>query len=656
MDFVSPSRFQFDTGHRFCQTHEMDFVRRLSKKILLVATALALFLLVEAAFRVAGVGAPRAPFIRENGRVRDNPYFGLLFFPRQLARHAPHFRVAQDHPDTFRVVVLGESAAQGDPAPVYGMPRHLEVILAARMPGRRVEVINAAMTAINSHAIRLKANRLRMLKPDAVVLYIGHNEVIGPYGPGSVFGRPLPRFWIRAHLFLRATRLGQATEAAVQRLTGIDSASHRWHGIALFDRHRVAFDSPALRKTHQHFERNLRDIIDEAHAAGALVVLCTPAVNERMAPFAPEFGAGAEWARARELATAGLEFEARAAFRRAVDLDGLRVRADSVIQDTVRRLAREWASRSLRLVESAKRLGDRPELFLDHVHFTFEGNYRLAQMIADAIKPGTTLSLEEIKQALAFDNTAEARIWRQMAERFRYPPYTRQADHTERIKSIQGDLQSLEAHATDPATRAELIREAGLRRPDDVELAILWAHALVEAGQRQEAIVVLQRAIDRIPHHTLAHLALADMLAAEGREQEALRHYRLGSPLASDPLAEAHAALGATLADAGRFERAEMHLRAALSRAPRHTLARYNLALLLGKRSRSDTALTEYEHLLRLDPGFTEARYNRAILLIRLNRLEEAEAELHRICREQPEYEPAQRALDALRTRRSSIR
>ena len=55
--------------------------------------------------------------------------------------------------DTVRIFVLGESAAFGDPQPAFGLPRMLQALLSRRYPAVRFEVVNAAMTGINSHVI-----------------------------------------------------------------------------------------------------------------------------------------------------------------------------------------------------------------------------------------------------------------------------------------------------------------------------------------------------------------------------------------------------------------------------------------------------------------------------------------------------------------------
>jgi len=82
--------------------------------------------------------------------LTDNPKFGWRFFPPEVARASqPLFLAAQKPPGTVRIFVFGESAAMGDPEPAYGFARQLGRILQARHPDQTIEIVNAAMTAIN---------------------------------------------------------------------------------------------------------------------------------------------------------------------------------------------------------------------------------------------------------------------------------------------------------------------------------------------------------------------------------------------------------------------------------------------------------------------------------------------------------------------------
>ena len=171
--------------------------------------------LAEGAFRLAGYGHPTSFFVasphHENGALIENAKFAWRFLPPTLARASqPTLLRREKSRGTTRVFLFGESAAEGDPEPAFGMPRLLKVLLEGRFPGRDFEVINAAVTAINSHAILPIARECAGLDGDFWVLYIGHNEVMGPFGAGTVFGRKTPPLsTLRLGLSLKQFRLGQ---------------------------------------------------------------------------------------------------------------------------------------------------------------------------------------------------------------------------------------------------------------------------------------------------------------------------------------------------------------------------------------------------------------------------------------------------------------
>src|SRR6266403_1299916 len=109
---------------------------------------------LELSRRVAGFGYPTSFFLRTKINNEDfyvtNDRFGFRFFPPAIARTPFALRMAAHKPArTYRIFLFGESAAQGDPDPTFGVGRYLEALLRARFPEAHFEVVCAAMTAIN---------------------------------------------------------------------------------------------------------------------------------------------------------------------------------------------------------------------------------------------------------------------------------------------------------------------------------------------------------------------------------------------------------------------------------------------------------------------------------------------------------------------------
>ena len=152
------------------------------------------FVGAEVLLRVVGFGFPDAYFLKreENGKTVyvENLDFGRRFFPPGLKRAPLPLMVTAEKPArTYRIFVLGESAAMGFPNPSFSFSRILEAMLRNRFPDARFEVINTAMTAINSHVIVPIAEDCEAQHPDLFIVYMGNNEVVGPGGD--------PVFWAR---------------------------------------------------------------------------------------------------------------------------------------------------------------------------------------------------------------------------------------------------------------------------------------------------------------------------------------------------------------------------------------------------------------------------------------------------------------------------
>src|SRR5258707_4219982 len=120
--------------------------------------------------------------------------------------------------NTYRIFVFGESAAMGDPDPTFGAWRYLQVLLRERFPGTDFEVVCVAMTAINSHVILPIARECARCGGDLWIIYMGNNEMVGPFGAGTVFGsRVAPIPLIRASLAVKSTKCGQLLDSLMQR-------------------------------------------------------------------------------------------------------------------------------------------------------------------------------------------------------------------------------------------------------------------------------------------------------------------------------------------------------------------------------------------------------------------------------------------------------
>jgi tetratricopeptide (TPR) repeat protein len=245
---------------------------------------------VELALRVAGYGYSTAFFKRlrigHEDFLVENDKFGLRFFPPELARSPPPVVMkASKGPRVCRIFLLGESAALGDPRPAYGAGRYLEALLRERYPAVDFEVVCVAVTAINSHAVLPIARECAGHQGDLWILYMGNNEMVGPFGAATVFGSRAPPLWqVKFNLALERTRLGQLLTALAGKIAGAGKHGPSWGGMQMFMQSRIAPRDPRREVVYRNFRRNLEDILAAGRSAGVPIILSTVAVNLKDCP------------------------------------------------------------------------------------------------------------------------------------------------------------------------------------------------------------------------------------------------------------------------------------------------------------------------------------------------------------------------------------
>jgi len=631
----------------------------------------AFLLLLEGGLRVFGYGYPTGFFVPGPARdqVQTNQRFGWRFFPKTIAR-APDVCVLSvpKREDTTRVFIFGGSAAMGVPEPAYGVGRFLEAMLRIRYPERRFEVVNAAMTAINSHAVLPVARDCARLQPDVCIVYMGNNEVVGPYGCGTVFtGCIRSRSMIRLGLKLKTTRIGQWLSSFGER-----EVYAEWQGMEMFLAHGVSQGNPRLSTVYDHFRANLRETCETLCAAGSRVVVCTVASNlSDSPPFASEpgaDGADAHYRLGRDAEKRGDPAAARNAFRRARDLDALRFRADSEINAIVRATAESMAG--VALVDVADRfaaLRDE-EMFYEHVHFTPEGNYEIARLLFDELAAmwakGDAVdapSFPACGEWLALTEWNRYRMAADIVDMMGRAPFTNQMDHDSRHAARESRLRALRQQAVSPAALADAHRThaAALElRPDDYRVRAGLARLLSRQGNHAAALEQWRLLMERFPAAVNWQSELGVACRAAGRREEAVREFRdimrkyasqrprmlrnigvvrmeqgqaesaataFRRALEMNPqLVRARSGLGAALIQLGRPDEAVAELSRALEADPRAESARYNLGVVLQMRGDHSGALAQYREALRLNPDSLDVLKQVAALLSRAGRTAEA--------------------------------
>src|ERR1043166_807764 len=672
---------------------------------------------LELGLELGGFGYPTSFFLktRINGQsvFVENDRFGERFFPNALARTpAPTVLPAEKPPNTIRIFVLGESAALGDPEPAFGFCRYLEVLLRERFEGVRFEVVPAAVTALNSHALVPLAEECVGHDGDIWVIYMGNNEVVGPFGAGTVLGARAPPLWVvRSTLALRATRLGQLLEALRERLGPRSSSPRTWEGMRMFLQAQTRPDDAARKRTIESFRKNLAEILRTAERAQVPVVLSTVACNLKdCAPFASLHSAGltkeqqraweeiyrqggeleaggkcqeatGQYARAEAMdgEFAELQFRlgrcyvtlsnqaaARRCLERARDLDALAFRADSQINAVIKEMGREAGGRGkgvegrnsgggLAFVDAAAALGREEgppgqDLFYEHVHLNFEGNYALARVVAEAVAgllPRWTVARdrgswptgEVCNRQLCVTPWDRYRLHENIRQREGQAPFTLQLDHTNRMQALAVELDRLRSQLTLTNSRAarELYRQALAGRPRDFHLQSNFAKLLEDTGDYAGAVAAWQRVEELLPYHFGPCFYLGKALARVGRYEEAERELNKTLRLRPD-VVEAMDELAQVLTRQKRAAEAARRLEQALQLQPGNARLHLHLAQALSAQERPEDAMQPLRQAAELRPDDWEARYSLGVELGLRGRNLEAAEQLREAARLRPDY------------------
>ncbi|MEM1181218.1 MAG: tetratricopeptide repeat protein [Acidobacteriota bacterium] len=644
-------------------------------RILAVGLVPLAFLCLEAALRLLGVGASTDFLIPgEDGQLRSNPRFSERFFPRTLARPPVPFTLESPKPaDVVRLFVVGGSAARGTPEPAFGVSRVLEALLELSYPDRRFEVVNAAITAINSHvALPIVEDVVDRGEADLILVYLGNNEVVGPFGAASVLGDFSPsRGAIRLGLTLRQSRGVQLLDHWLKPEPPRDG----WRGMEMFLGQTVAAEDPRLGAVYSHFADNLEAMARAAARRETPLIFSTVAVNLRhQAPFAslpaadagfaetlergrqelargdaagavevaesllPQYAARADvhFLHGSALAALGQVDGARAHLERARDLDALRFRADTGINDRLRAAAE---ATEVPLVDAAEAFSESlagRRFFLEHVHLRFEGNLALARLFAAATAetlglgaPSTAaVTAPAVARHLALTPEDALAIEEDMLELVRRPPF---AESLDALTARHAHIERLRRLASTPQARqqVEAIYAARLgRQPDDLTSRRRRAEIFERWGETARALEDRRRLAEDRPDLLPLRRAYAIALSKAGQNEAAVQQIEDAMEdrgLGARIRAELAVDLGGLHEAAGRLGDAAHHYRRAQELDPASPLPPFNLAMLAAQRGQLNRAVEGFEGVTREHPSFAPAWQNLGVAFEKKGNVEAAE-------------------------------
>jgi tetratricopeptide (TPR) repeat protein len=265
-------------------------------------------------------------------------------------------------------------------------------------PQTKIEIVNLAMTAVNSYTIRDLLPGVLEQKPDAILVYTGHNEYYGALGAGSMESLGRSRTFVNLVLSLKKYKSFELLTNIIQRIYVWFSDSKQNKGTLMSRMAKEKFiplNSETFNLGLEQFEGNMRDVIEWTKAKNVPIIFGTLASNlkdlkpfiskrtDSLPPASDVFNAAsAEYSN-------GNYNKADSLFRYAKDLDMLRFRAPEKINEIIANLCSEY---ELPLVNIDSIFASESEhgitgnnLMTDHLHPKLRGYQIIGKAFTDKL-------------------------------------------------------------------------------------------------------------------------------------------------------------------------------------------------------------------------------------------------------------------------------
>ena len=593
--------------------------------ITIVVIPLLFFVLLEFSLMALGVGTSFDYFheidINGQSHYQENPDFADQFYPPSLnIGPLENTFIEERSPELIRVYVLGGSAALGFPLKNHGFDRLLAAQLRAALPSRKIEVINTAMTSVNSHVVYEVARSIPRNSADFAVILMGNNEVVGPYGPGTFNQNFLANITlIRGIQALKRTRIWQALNSLNLQIRPTDAKQDlEWEGMQMFTNHGVAHDDPRMESVYGHYEDNLISIIEALRKKGIHILLSSVPVNLRhSAPYlsvhSPELSndqldqwheltrRGSQssdqenWADAIGHFQAALEIdpdyadthfrlatafenvanfqEAKTHYQRALDLDALRFRADTRINQIIQKVAASVESDTFSFVDNAAAFEQASQpfqpgwnLLLEHVHYDFSGNHVLAAEISRSIMSNLGASDDyqplpgiEVARRIGFPNHDTIEDIKNLQGMIQHPPFPGQSNYTELQNFLRETLERVTREVG--SSRDVVQRRRDIVSSGHADWKVHFELAVLNQRLRNSTAMYyhLNQILEQYPHNRETYMKIAEAMSKDGKWREAIpyleqsRYYTRGD---EKKTAETVNWLGTAYLRTGEYERA----------------------------------------------------------------------------------------------------
>jgi Tfp pilus assembly protein PilF len=385
----------------------------------------------------------------------------------------------------------------------------------------------------------------------------------------------------------------------------------------------------------------------------------------------------------------------------ARDLDALPFRADSRINRIIAETANHYANQRVFFLDAEQALAagsanfiPGEEYFYEHVHLSFAGNYRLAQVLAEQAAhclPSGRVAGQRSDWAdeatcarrLALTDCNRQSVLEEIKRRLADAPFSNQAGHEARLERVERQLRETQTRwqsSSHQALRA-IYEEALKSRPHDHWLHHNYAEYLTRLGELSQATSEMEEVCQLVPHHYSGYFHKGRLQARQKQYDEACQSLGIALRLRpeftdiylelarvsvsrSDPEAglrycdlarqrhfddgRVHVLKATILESLKRRSDAVRSLREAVRIQPTMWEAHNMLGGELALEGKFAEAQVEFGEAVRLQPDYAEGHLNLGIALARQGRSGEAAAEFHHTLHLEPQNRKAQEFLTTI--------
>jgi Tfp pilus assembly protein PilF len=343
----------------------------------------------------------------------------------------------------------------------------------------------------------------------------------------------------------------------------------------------------------------------------------------------------------------------------ARDMDTLRFRADTRINQIIRKVAGRHHTPGLHLVDAVKIFEQNSPhgvpgsgLYHEHVHLNFHGNYLLAKTLFEQIEevlPDRVVAdrgarrpfLTELACArhLAWTDWDRYKIADEVVNRYlNKAPFTNQLYHHDRIQAMEQEMTDLKTSLTPESLKEVAAQYRQAIEQDSTDWMLRERYAMLLLDDLKDPVSAREQyrfLVNALPHSYLGYYNLGTVLSKLGDSKSAMAQYHRAIQI-KPTYGQAHYRLGLAYQKLNKMDDATKHYSEAVRWQPDLVPAYNNWAEIQMRRKEVGKAIAVCRNGLLYSPDSAILHCNLGVLLSKQNRRDEAIKEIQLAARLDP--------------------